>query len=348
MGSNHLHLLCLFLLALACLSSSPCLAFIPKKSLLDPDLRTSRSLPSSTSINTDGSAVEVTITKKTESNDRYVLWALPFLGAVFSYGTFQYTSSFFHHVVQWASQNTWLPETVEDLTLQANVVTQVINGPVITSISLLFATLVSVTVSNLHSRQVVVQQSFFLEVQLFRQLKQLIESQAAGVVLTEEERNLAQDYLNEHVERMLSHEQTPAGPHAYIESNILSFLDFCNLLEQRKNSNNNGSSSASFISQLQTLALRMLDERSNRWLALKALHFPAVHYLTLAVLAISIGVSFLVATDEAEFIFLRGLPVRILWTLLFTSFTALAVVCYDLSRPFGGAYRVTSGDDDNN
>jgi hypothetical protein len=32
--------------------------------------------------------------------------------------------------------------------------------------------------------------------------------------------------------------------------------------------------------------------------------------------------------------------VRILWSLLTTSFLALGLVCFDLAQPFGGAYHI--------
>jgi len=135
-------------------------------------------------------------------------------------------------------------------------------------------------------------------------------------------------------------------PHAYIESDLLILQDVINEMyasgPKRGMRKPPPGATEHLLSQLQTLTHRLLDERSNRWLAIRALKFPTVHYVTLTLLAISIGVAFLVATDEAEFIFLHGLPVRILWTLLCTSFTTLAVLCYDLSRPFGGAYRVGS------
>ena len=90
--------------------------------------------------------------------------------------------------------------------------------------------------------------------------------------------------------------------------------------------------------QVRTLAQNLMNERGRRWMALQTAPFPMVHFLTLTLLALSIVVSFLVATAQAEFIFLRGLPVRLLWSVLITSFTALGVVVFDLARPFRGAY----------
>lgn len=275
------------------------------------------------------------------------IWLIPLLAAIFSFSSFPHLTSAFHHTVSWASGNTWLRETQAEVNLQADVVTQVVNGPVITSISVLFATLVSVTIDNLHSRQKAIQQSFILEVQSVRQLQQLLESTAATACLNQAHRTRALVTVNKHADELLMqvdgalmNATYTSNPHTYIESHLLGLLDCCNEMYALRRTS---PVQEHIITQMHALTTSMLQERKNRWLALRALHFPAVHYMTLALLAISIGVAFLVATDEAEFIFLWGLPIRILWTLLFTSFTALAVVCSDLAQPFGGAYRV-SGD----
>ena len=83
----------------------------------------------------------------------------------------------------------------------------------------------------------------------------------------------------------------------------------------------------------------MLQQRQLRWLALRSV-FPPVHWMTLTFLASAIAIAFLVATDQQDFIF-QSLQVRILWAVLMGSFSALAVLCYDLSSPFGGAYQVS-------
>jgi hypothetical protein len=104
------------------------------------------------------------------------------------------------------------------------------------------------------------------------------------------------------------------------------------------------SSSSLLYASVSDWVCRLWSERSHRHLAWTST-FPMVHYVTLTFLAVGISISFLVATDQSTSIFLEGLPVRILWSILMGSFTALAVICYDLSAPFGGAYQVTNGND---
>jgi hypothetical protein len=270
-------------------------------------------------------------------------WVIPIIAGAGAYSSFSKVSLAFHNAVLWASSNTWLPETKDDINLQANVVTQVINGPVITSISVLFGTLVSVTFATLHTRQFDVQKSFIIEVQTLRQLQLLLGTNEVKNVLDQKTRTWAIECLQQHMHSFdkvqVTYASGETNPHIFIESNLMTLLNGCNDLLLRDKQPDR---SVVVLAAIRDLTLKLIKQRTNRWLALEALKFPAVHYLTLSLLAFGIGVSFLVATDEAEFIFLHGLPVKILWTILISSFAALAVVLNDLARPFGGAYRVTS------
>jgi hypothetical protein len=291
------------------------------------------------------SASHTTSQFSTVSTGRH-LWSIPFLAAAFSFWTFPYTSLIFHTMVQWASQNTWIPDTDAKVSLQTNVVTQVVNGPVITSISVLFATLISMTFSTLHSRQVDVQKSFVLEIESLRQVEAILGLAIFEESLSESSRREVLTYLQQHNE-LLSSESSVGGvdfsiykyPSEYIESSLQLVINWS--IHLQAVSHHEYKEHLPFVlSQVRTNVQKMLDQRAYRWLSMTAMRFPAVHYLTLYLLAVSIGISFLVATDEADFIFLRGLPVRILWSVLISSFTALGVVCYDLSTIFAGAYHI--------
>jgi hypothetical protein len=277
-----------------------------------------------------------------ETVHRAMLWTFPMWVAIISFICFPIVADIFHGMVEWGSAGTWYRKTEEQITLQANVVTQVVNGPVITSISVLFATLVSVTISNLHSRQVDIRKSFLLEVQNIRRLQQLLETTPA----VRKRAPLAKDYLRQHSDNLVRESRgdltTGFGgdgdPHLFIESTLPALLSWSHLAISKLSTE--ARDSQYVLMQIQDMTYSLLQERARRWLALEAMHFPAVHYLTLSLLALSIGISFLVATDQAGFIFLYGLPVKILWSVLAGSFAALGVLCFDLSRPFGGAYQV--------
>lgn len=51
-----------------------------------------------------------------------ILWYIPLAICVFSFWSFKWTSLWFHIIVQWASSNTWIPITDEEVNLQTNVV----------------------------------------------------------------------------------------------------------------------------------------------------------------------------------------------------------------------------------
>lgn len=271
-------------------------------------------------------------------------------------------------LTEWGSHGTWLPATEEQINHEMNVVTQVVNGPVITSISVLFASLVSTTISTLHARQVTIQKSLTWEVHQLRLLKSLVVSRVAQVCLSDSQQNMAQSLVQKYSDTLFSDKySTPAersDPHLYMESVLPDILEWCDsvmaefyditpssrqsLLFGYQLSRHTPISPESLIHEIQDLTHGILQERANRWLALLAIHFPKEHYFTLTFLATSICVSFLVATAQAGVLFReRGggiLSVRILWSVLITTFSALAVLCYDLSTPFFGAYLVTRDD----
>ena len=279
--------------------------------------------------------------------DSKILWSLPFVAFVLAFWSFPWVSATFHTIVQWATANTWIPEGEDQLSLQTNVVTQVVNGPVITSISVLFATLVSMTFSTLYSRQESIQKSFLLEVAAQRQLETLLAHPVCKSTLFDNaDHEAALNLVQSHSKRIMSEANMARGKNnsrdertrLLNDTPIHSLLDWCNHVGSRQRRVDYAVES--ILSQTMRLVEKIVNERTQRFLSVSLSAFPAVHYLTLGFLAIAIAISFLVATDEAEFIFLRGLPVRILWTLLVTSFTALSVVCYDLSNAYTGAYHI--------
>ena len=68
--------------------------------------------------------------------------------------------------------------------------------------------------------------------------------------------------------------------------------------------------------------------------------FPALHFGILTVLAMSICLAFLMETNLDVLIFLSAVQLKILWTMLIGTFSALGVVCYDLGDPFRGSYQI--------
>ena len=267
-----------------------------------------------------------------------------------SYLTFPAVSRNFDRLVKWVSEDSWLPDTPEKLSLLSNVVTQVVNGPVVTSISVLFATLMSVTISTLHSRQQDVQVSLINEIEALRNLQTLVSSPLYYRYLTEEEKltmaermEVLRNVVTEESVSEHSRPQKHLNPHEYIELQSDYLLVACDQIElhwlanpkRRENPN-------PLLTKIRELVQYVRTERKNRWIAVTSMHFPIAHYLTLGLLVVSILIAFLVATDEADFLFLQGLQVRVLWSVLVTCFSSLAVVCADLADAYSGAYAVAT------
>lgn len=95
------------------------------------------------------------------------------------------------------------------------------------------------------------------------------------------------------------------------------------------------------LSQAHSACSKLYDERAKRITALKS-HFPPLHFVILTALALSICVAFLLETKQDILVFLNAIQLRVLWTMLVGTFTALAIVCFDLSHPFQGSYQISN------
>lgn len=279
-------------------------------------------------------------------------WILPLLVMLVSYFTFPNVSRTFHRLVIWASDDSWFADTVEKTNLQSNVITQVVNGPVVTSISVLFATLISVTISTLHSRQQDVQSSLINEIAALRTLDSLLSNSPlydryvtySEKIAILERIKVLRTVVTTESNTAHSRPQRQSNPHEYIELKSNNLLLLCDQIETLylNNPRQRPQDPRPLLDKIRSLIDAVRLERKHRWIAVTSMHFPMAHYMTLALLVTSILIAFLVTTDEAEFIFLSGLQVRMLWSVLVTCFSSLAVVCADLTDAFSGNYAVTT------
>ena len=92
-----------------------------------------------------------------------------------------------------------------------------------------------------------------------------------------------------------------------------------------------------FNAQIHLKELALL--RSER-LALLTTTFPAVHWLSMALLGGSLLGIFALLADDQVLQFLDNLQLRLLFTFLVGSLTGIAAVCIDLNDPFRGSFTV--------
>lgn len=94
--------------------------------------------------------------------------------------------------------------------------------------------------------------------------------------------------------------------------------------------------SPNIFSETYDALTRLRHERSTRLSALQST-YPVLHYAILGLLAGSICTVFLMETNQELLIFLSAIQLRILWAMLIGTFSALAVVNYDMRDPFRGS-----------
>jgi hypothetical protein len=260
-----------------------------------------------------------------------LLWAIPVATSLLAFTSFKSVTQGFESIVKaLGDDNSWIPDTEAEVDLQTQVITQVVNGPVITSISVLFATLVSITISFLHDRQIKIKSCEARTLLLLRNLqhivKQLPESMRQDATLLTHD--YAESLIRDHGEVQRAVSIAP-----------ITTLHKLQLFLQTQMANAKSRSKSPLTSMAYECVSQIQETQSNRCLFLQN-KFPLMHFTTLGLLALAICISFLVATNQSRHV-MESLPVKMLWSILVGAFTSLAVVCYDLSAPFVGAYRVS-------
>ena len=216
---------------------------------------------------------------------------------------------------------------------QAEIITPAVNGIVLPAISILFATLISQTVTTLRQRQVDVRTCLNLEGCELRNLDSLVESFAESI-----EKNDLRQVLTEYTMRIIKEsaareEYNKIVPGKSEMNNVFSSLN-------KMSANKDIHTESILLSEAYGSVSRLNSQRSTRISALQAT-FPTMHYLVLATLASSICLSFLLETNQKALIFLAETELRVLWTILIGAFSTLSAICYDLLHPFRGNYQVS-------
>jgi len=299
---------------------------------------------------------------------------LPFVTPILAYLTYASFAQLFNRLVQLISSNNWV--AVDGGQYQANIITPAINGLVVPSIALLFATMTSNTINTLRQRQLQIRTSLNTEANDLRMLSTMVDSLPPDLLIV---KNHLRDYLVQYASRVIA-ESRPGlsvDSHMFIgsmDNEMDGFLGTWNKLSMSQYgtmyvdtflpaSNYTVSQSyfdpyqnqlgvtpqerqrsapflsAPIFSETYDGLTRLRHERSTRLSALQST-YPALHYVILVLLAGSICTVFLMETNQELLIFLSAIQLRILWSMLIGTYTALAVVNYDMRDPFQGTYTV--------
>ena len=273
------------------------------------------------------------------------------------------------------SQNNWV--AVDGGAYQAKIIAPAINGVVVPAVSILFANLIGTTVSTLRQRQLDIHTCLNTEAGQLRILQQCLvvlssssssstTSSTSTTPTTASSSIPCQRYLAQYVTRLIAESQPSRfflldGEHRQQQQVQLQpqwddsldtelnavWMELAQLgtttttVNGADNKNNRNNNYALMLSQAHSACSRLYDERAKRISALKE-QFPPLHFGILAALALSICVAFLLETKQDILVFLNAIQLRILWSMLVGTFTALGIVCYDLSHPFQGSYQINN------
>lgn len=301
----------------------------------------------------------------------FALRFLPFIMPLLAYSTYEPTAQFFDKLVRFISHNNWV--AVDGGQYQATIITPAINGLVVPSIALLFATLTANTMTTLRQRQLQIRTSLNTEANDLRMLSTMVDSLPPGLRGV---KNHLREYMIQYASRVID-ESRPGlslDLHMFIgsmDSEMNGFLGVWNKLymssygtmyvdtmlpasnytisesafqpyqNQLSLTPEDRQSTAPFLptlifSESYDALTRLRHERSVRLSALQST-YPTLHYVILGLLAGSICTVFLMETNQELLIFLSAIQLRILWSMLIGTFSALAVVNYDMRDPFRGS-----------
>jgi hypothetical protein len=237
-----------------------------------------------------------------------------------------------------ARDRKWIP--VDGGAYQAKIIAPAINGIVVPTVSILFATLTSNTVSTLRQRQIDIHANLNSEAGDLRVLSMLVDAYPKS-----EQKARCREYLNQYTCRLIAESEDSKTSKVMFGSTDSEMNGFvATLNELAVNRNGMISPPEVVLSQSYGAVVRLNTIRSSRITALQST-YPSLHYGILFLLSSSICLAFLLETNQDILIFLNAVQLRILWTMLIGSISALSVVCWDLSFPFTGNYVISNAVD---
>jgi hypothetical protein len=220
---------------------------------------------------------------------------------------------------------------------QARIIAPAINGVVVPAVSILFATLASMTISSLRDRQLQIRLAINMEAGELRALECLLDCFPSGMI-----KDRAREYLMQYTSRVIAESSHTHGsgeaatnPRRGMDSELNAFVSV--LLKQ--NGNEKDAVPSLIVSEVLSSVSKLREQRKKRITALQST-FPPLHYLILVVLAFSQCTAFMIETSSKSQIFLNALQLKILWSMLTSTFAFCFAVFSDLRTPFCGSYQI--------
>jgi hypothetical protein len=274
---------------------------------------------------------------------------MPLAIPILAYSLYDLTAELFATTLEVLGNNNWV--AVDGGAYQAKIIAPAINGVVVPAISILFANLIGTTISTLRQRQLDIRTAINMEAGQLRILQSMLD------VFPESQRFVCRRYLTQYTSRLIAESQ----PTVQVDilgmdtelNGLLAELNRLAVIDIDTDTDTDIDDDESLdVQQVSSLLLgnaytscsKLYEERAKRITALRSI-FPTLHFVIVTTLAISICIAFLLESNQVLLVFLNAIQLRILWTMLVGTFSALAIVCYDLGNPFRGSYQISKSVD---
>ena len=263
-----------------------------------------------------------------QQQQQAAIWMLPWCLGAAAFCLYQPTAVAFRKCIEHASHSTGYM-TEQGVVYQAELIVPALNGPVVTSISILFATLSAITISSLYTRQDTMHRTLVAMVEDVLHLQLLLH------VYQEPFQREAQQILGtfaDHIYDLCV--QGELCPRAIRKEHLGALVRLVNTMGMDAPVVRDA-----VLKESYETVDRINGHRATLSSALSA-NFPFFHYFNLVALAVSICLIFLLETDMDVVLLLAGLQLGTCWSLLVGTFSMLACVCYDMATPFSGIFQV--------
>ena len=270
--------------------------------------------------------------QRTSPAVEYLIFTFPILMAAISLETHQSFALEFHSVCDLMTKMNW-DESSKSQTDTLDLVRSGLNGPVVTSIAILFGTLVANTISTLIDRNVSIQRCGIAMGEEVRMTRLMLDSFSSYY------RDEGNRRLDMFVERWLADFWSGSTTIASLRK-LTPYLEDCVRLIHDANRDQNEKQSGAAISEAYT-SLSKLRSLQAETMAQSQRSYPWFHYANLIVLGFGICVIFLIDTDPdtVQNDFSAEPQLALSWSLLVGTLSMLFVVVCDLTSPLAGITR---------
>lgn len=198
----------------------------------------------------------------------------------------------------------------------------------------LFATLTSTTVSTLRARQVDVRKCLNNEAGEMRALEYLVAAYKDSEI-----QDRCRQYLIQYCSRIIAESQSDWQTSGIIDTTRGMDSELYGVLINLTKLTESNTPPLVVDNSFQALT-RLRIARQDRISALSST-YPTLHYWILGILAMGECTGFLMEADQELLVFLNAIQLKILWSMLVSTFVACFTVFYDLLNPFYGGYQVS-------